>query len=266
MSDTFLYNQEVTAEDLNNIAIDLGLPEYSAFSDGTLYAVDALNQITADLVEPGILLTGNRCSVTYQNGIIYVDTGIVVFNSGAKKRIDEKQSFTALEGKSYIYAIHDTANNRISLVCADAFPAEGDYIKLATVEDGVVTGLRTTCKSKTDLKTLNLSEDVEDFYFSTYKSEYGNDYLLKKTINCNIECFRFMLFDFERERSNRIDLGRILIDLATDEPVFIEDIVDNTMIDVSIKIIRNLNTIQIYTKPDWDRYSESWFFKNVKVL
>lgn len=31
MTDTFLDNQEVTAQDLNNIAIDLGYAEYSHF-------------------------------------------------------------------------------------------------------------------------------------------------------------------------------------------------------------------------------------------
>ena len=50
-SETFLDDQTVTAQDLNNIAVDLGYADYSHFPETPPQsAVSALNQITADLV------------------------------------------------------------------------------------------------------------------------------------------------------------------------------------------------------------------------
>lgn len=134
MSDTFLYNEEVTAEDLNNIAIDLGKADFSFFENDNPTAVSELNKITGDLVSAGVLLTDNRCRVNMVGDKITVDTGIIVFANGAKKRITETQTLMPLaDVTSYVYALNDVLNNRITLNVAEAYPTEGDFVKLATL-------------------------------------------------------------------------------------------------------------------------------------
>ena len=202
MSDaTFLDNQEVTAEDLNNIAIDLGYPDYSHFPEETPpSAVSALNQITADLVSAGVLLTGNRCAVTYSNGNIYVDTGIIVFESGAKKRIETMQQLQALEGTSCIYALNNTVENTISLVCSNEFPVDGDFVRLASVTGGAVTDTRKYSTAKVDLPTVNyFEENTEEFDF--YQDARTGDvieYRLKKTITFGSDKFNFIKYTYSR--------------------------------------------------------------------
>lgn len=190
MSDaTFLDNQEVTAQDLNDIAIDLGYADYSHFPEETPpSAVSALNQITADLVTPGILLTGNRCEVTYSDGIIYVDTGIIVFESGAKKRIESIQQLQALKGTSCVYALNDTINNTISLKCSEEFPTEGDFAKLAIVSDGLVTSERVFSTSKVSIPVM---DGVEEFTLNgrreiDFGKPYNNIILISGSGNCSL--------------------------------------------------------------------------------
>ena len=174
MTDTFLDNQEVTAQDLNNIAIDLGDAEYSHFPENPPQsAVSALNQITADLTTKGVLLSGNRCMVTYASNKIYVDTGIIVFESGAKKRIETTQTLDFISGgTNYVYAIHDTSANKISLVNATANPASGDYVALAAVAaDGSVTYTAPLSTAKVGLSAGNSKQIInfsKRFYFGQY--------------------------------------------------------------------------------------------------
>lgn len=156
MSDTFLANQEVTAQDLNNIAVDLGIAEYSYFPETPPQsAVGALNQITSDLVSAGVLLSENRCEVIYQDETIYVKTGVIVFNSGAKKHITDTTSITPIGDTNCIYAIHDTVNNKILLVCSDEFPITGDFVKLAEVTNGKVSDRRPFSAAKVSIPSGN---------------------------------------------------------------------------------------------------------------
>ena len=115
MADTFLYNQTVTAEDLNSSAINLGVADYSHFPETPPQsAVSALNQITADLVSKGVLFSLNKCNVTVSNNVATVNTGIIVFDSGAKKRITTAQTINLLSNSAnYIYALNDEINNKI---------------------------------------------------------------------------------------------------------------------------------------------------------
>lgn len=182
MSDaTFLDNQEVTAQDLNDIAIDLGYPDYSHFTEQTPpSAVSALNQITADLVSPGVLLSGNRCAVTYSDGIVYVDTGIIVFESGAKKRIGAMQQLQAHDGTNCIYALNDTINNTILLKCSEAFPTEGDFVKLGTVTDGVVgNDMKAYCMAKVALPSKPNYKIIDGYFLGYYENTGGNSYILE---------------------------------------------------------------------------------------
>ena len=64
MADVFFNDQLVTANDLNQIAVDLGAADYTHFPETPPQsAVSALNQITSDLTTAGILQIGNQCAV-----------------------------------------------------------------------------------------------------------------------------------------------------------------------------------------------------------
>ena len=136
-------NQIFTANDLNQIAIDLGVSTFSYFNDGEPYAVTELNNITKELVTKGVLKTLNECKCTInEDNTITIDTGIVVFSDGCKIRIEEPfviQLTTDI--KTYIYAEHDNEFDRVSLI-TDTELSEKDYVLLATVEAGVVTDER----------------------------------------------------------------------------------------------------------------------------
>lgn len=153
MSDSFLNNQEVTAEDLNNIAIDLGYADYSHFpEDPPQSAVSALNQITGDLTGAGILMIGNRCKVSISGNTISVQDGVCVFANGAKKRINPGESVSVSYidgGTNYVYLRNDMAGNKIELINSlEAPTATDDYVMLATIKNKKLIDKRKLSTSK----------------------------------------------------------------------------------------------------------------------
>ena len=147
----FLVNEPVTQSDLNNIAVDLGDAEFSAFNSNK-FGVDALNAITADLVTSGVLRTPDMCKPTLTNGKVNIANGVIVFSDGAKLRITSPVSITAV-ANTYVAAKYDSTNGTCSLVSVAEIPTETgvEYMKLAQVSsDGTaITDLRTMAAVKT---------------------------------------------------------------------------------------------------------------------
>lgn len=266
MSESVMYNQEVTADMLNDIAIDLGATSFSKFADGEPYAVNELNEITSALVGKGVLLTGERCRVTYNDGMICVADGVIVFENGAKIKLFEPQTFTALDGTSYVYALNDTTNNIAKLVCSAEEPdGSADHVMLAKVEGDMVTGLRNTCKLKTDAYFLNQNEDLDDFDFEVTKEESEDEWVLKKILECNISSFVFFKFSyvFDTPYTNTGENGEVFADLTNDEA----EVSVYSSGECMIKIVKDLNKIYIYS--NWTNADYSYckvYFSNVKVL
>lgn len=130
---SILDNQDVTADILNNIAVDLGATDFNYFQDNTSYAVDKLNEITKALTGPGVLRVGNMCKVTKNNNTVYVSDGVIVFENGVKITISVPQQLTITPGViNYIYAINDITNNRAYLYVTQS-KQSGDCVWLATV-------------------------------------------------------------------------------------------------------------------------------------
>lgn len=149
-------NAVITVDDLNNIAVDLGDTTFSAFS-GEKFGVDKLNEITADLVGKGILNIGNKCMPVLDGGVVYIQTGVIVFESGAKIRITLPVMVAAAIG-DYIYAFNDVTTGRASIQTSAGYPTSGDYVMLAQRNAGAsVTDLRQYSVAKT-----TLSADVEN--------------------------------------------------------------------------------------------------------
>lgn len=163
--DGILDNQEVTADVLNAISVDLG-GDGSKFSATEKFGADKLNSITGDLTGPGVLFSGNCCNVTVSEEKIYVQDGIIVFNSGAKKTLTASVEVgNTAENKLYVYAYNNTAANMIQLIAAEEAPAVGDYVMLAEVTGNTVVDKRTVSFSKvgkgtTVIETHTFSGDV----------------------------------------------------------------------------------------------------------
>ncbi len=192
MSDNFLYSEltedgytnQVTAEDLNNIAKDLGASEFSAFKeDGTPFAVESLNGITQALTSKGILLIGSCCAVSISDSIITVADGVCVFDNGAKKRITEPQTLTFIEGShNYVYLLNNVTANQIQLITSTTDPAESeepiDYVMLAEISMGkVVVDRRYWSISKVGSGVNIVQEYTMEFVFKpTYYNKNTETY------------------------------------------------------------------------------------------
>ena len=191
----FLVNEPVTQSDLNNIAVDLGDAEFSAFSSNK-FGVDALNAITADLVTSGVLRTLDMCKPTLTNGNVNIAKGVIVFSDGAKLRITSPVSITAV-ANAYVAAKYDSANGTCSLVSVSEIPTETgvEYMKLAQVSlDGTtITDLRTMATDKkaaytqasknvvleveiNDLKYIDTDKYIKQITFSDYSELPDNFY------------------------------------------------------------------------------------------
>lgn len=141
-----LDNQEVTTQTLNNIAIDLGATTFSAFS-GEKFGVDKLNDITKALVGKGITQSVNKCEPYISGGDLYINTGTIIFSSGAKIRITSPLKVEIQNG-TYIYALNSTDTNMAEIVVSETAPTTGDYVKIAAVDaSGGLTDLREWAQS-----------------------------------------------------------------------------------------------------------------------
>lgn len=191
----FLVNEPVTQSDLNNIAVDLGDAEFSAFSSNK-FGVDALNAITADLVTSGVLRTLDKCKPTLTNGNVNIAKGIIVFSDGAKLRITSPVSITAV-ANAYVAARYDSTNGICSIVSKAEIPTETgvEYMKLARVNTDctAVTDLRTMANDKkaaytqasknvvleveiNDLKYIDTDKYIKQITFSEYPELPDNFY------------------------------------------------------------------------------------------
>ena len=151
MADSILDNQVITADILNDIAIDLGHTSFNGFGEEK-FGTDALNAITGNLVGAGILSSYNKCKPTIQEDKVQIDTGIIVFNNGAKKKITENGIYVDLINSSYIYALNNTVTNTCSIIVSQAEPADGDFVNIASIgEDGTLVDRRTIAKAKVEL-------------------------------------------------------------------------------------------------------------------
>lgn len=148
--DNFLDNQAVTVDMLNNIAVDLGADEFSKFGKNgeDKFGVDELNGITQALVTKGILQTGNGCKAVKSGESINIQDGIIVFESGAKKKIEEAVTLEMMNN-AYIYALNNTAQNQIQLIVSQTQPTEGDYVMIAQTDaDGELIDKRVFAVGK----------------------------------------------------------------------------------------------------------------------
>lgn len=144
----FIYDQLVTAQDLNNIAVDLGAGDFSVFTDSSPYAVDKLNEITAALVGSGISSSLNKFEVSVNDNSVTVNTGIAFFESGRKIKFTAPVTLPLQSGELYFEENQSTGNVSLNI---GELPID-NYIHLATInEDLTITDKRTIAKAKVTL-------------------------------------------------------------------------------------------------------------------
>ena len=152
----FLYGQAVTADNLNEIAIDLGAESFSEFADSVPYAVEKLNSITADLVGKGITNALNRMQLEVTAEGVTVNTGVAIFTSGRKIKLNEPVTLSFSAGELFIE--ENETLNTVSIKIGE-LPELNDYIHLATVsEDGTFADKRPFAVGKTAPLQKNLTE------------------------------------------------------------------------------------------------------------
>ena len=171
----FMANQTVTAEDINAIGYNLANTVYTTFADGTTYGVDELNEITAHIMNKGVLAgKGNECSVNAEGDMVHISDGIVFFESGAVMTIDSDGIDVNVEsntGKQYVYLFFNPDVNAAGARCTVAEPT-GDFVMLATVENGSITMDRKYATLKSDVYGANEVKTVT-LNSSTIEKESG---------------------------------------------------------------------------------------------
>ena len=165
MSSGIFYNQSVTANDLNEIATDLGATSFNGFGTEK-FGASELNNITKDLVGKGYLNVKNKCkpTVSADGSKIIVQSGIVVFENGAKKVIENTLEISFGVGRKY-YFLNEISNGLCSLWWSTVgYPSEGDYVPLCEVtSDGTLIDKRVFSVAKVNLGAVerNKTADME---------------------------------------------------------------------------------------------------------
>ena len=217
MADEILYNGTVTSDTLNNIAVDLGNTSFNGFGTEK-FGADELNGITASLVTKGILQSGDMCRPVQANGKVNIQTGIIVFANGAKKKITEIVSVDCING-TYIYALNNQSMGTCEIAVSETAPTEGDFVKLASVSSaGALTDLREISTAKVALKTGNnyftvsgtvgntrtklgtLTRTQYESY--TYAMTEGAYKLLPKTLPATLGKFNDIVYLYFKEESD----------------------------------------------------------------
>ena len=146
----FTYDEMVTAQSLNEIAVDLGVGDFSVFSDNTPYAVGKLNEITQSLVGSGISSALDMFEITVNSENIVIGTGIAFFASGKKLKLTMPVTLSFMAGELYLY--EELSTGKVSINIGE-LPLD-NYIHIATInEDATYTDRRMIAKAKVELPT-----------------------------------------------------------------------------------------------------------------
>lgn len=135
----FTDNQSVTAEMLNAVAEGLS-EEQASFSDGVLYGIKELNEISKAIITSGV---SSGCSVSLSDsGNVLISQGTAYFADGKKITIDSDGIALVRESTSktnYVWLLNDDVTGVVSAKCTVDVPS-GDCVRLAEIsKSGMVT-------------------------------------------------------------------------------------------------------------------------------
>ncbi len=234
MSDGVYYNQEVTAQMLNDIAIDLGATTFNGFGVEK-FGADELNNITKAIVSKGILKSYDECEPFLSDGMVYIKSGVIVFANGAKKAIAEPLAVECVAG-SYIYALNDTAAGTASIIVGEE-PSEGDFVNIASVSDaGALTDIRTFAVAKVELSALP-SNMYYDFTITNARFESTRiDNYNTKYYTMPIEGLRYLVLTDVEGFDATTKFGIIDLSAAAEEEQSIQ--IERSDFAATVKVLR----------------------------
>lgn len=196
----FLANQYVSDEDINAIGYNLSNTVYTAFTNDTLYGVDALNEITAHMMNKGIKRNyKNECALSLADTNVHIDSGLAFFENGATIIIDDVGIDLTLEDSTetqYVYLFFNGTINVGGARCTVEYPS-GDFVMLGSIKNGVLKQDRTFAYLNADAKGTNevvtLVLDPELVVFSD--GETAQRYIVDMNITGYAKAFGMTLFD-----------------------------------------------------------------------
>lgn len=187
------YSEEVNAEMLNNIAVDLGKTDFSVFENEVPYAVTKLNDITSNLVTSGILLSGSMCKPILNEKTLYIQPGIIVFNNGAKIRITQAVAVEPVNN-TYIYALNEQTTNAAQIITSEDEPTTGDYVPICYIDaEGVLTDKRIFSSAKVTIPVANQYHEEE--VTLRFSSDSETDRIVRATIDTG-HPFKYVMSDY----------------------------------------------------------------------
>lgn len=131
----FTDNQNVTAEDLSTVSSDISGTETN-FSDGIIYGVDSLNDISKAMITSGV---SKGCDVTLvDDATVHISDGVAFFDDGKKVVVDAEGldiPFEKSGKKQYVWFLNDALTGVVSAKITESDPT-GDCIRLAEITSG----------------------------------------------------------------------------------------------------------------------------------
>ncbi len=188
---TFADNTEVTLENMNDIARDLGDTEFSGFSTNK-FGVDTLNNITSDLISSGILRTEENanmgCEPVISGSNVIIAPGVIVFETGAKLRITEAEALVKTNS-TYVYAYNNHLTGLASIVVSETTPTnQMDAVLICRINaNGTLIDMRSAAVAKVSLtadcmnasKMINIVHpSIENDYFEIDTGWNGWKYMI----------------------------------------------------------------------------------------
>ena len=207
---TFADNTEVTLENMNDIARDLGDTEFSGFSTNK-FGVDTLNNITSDLISSGILRTEENanmgCEPVISGSNVIIAPGVIVFETGAKLRITEAEALVKTNS-TYVYAYNNHLTGLASIVVSETAPTnQMDAVLICRINaNGTLIDMRSAAVAKVSLtadaenvsKIINIVHDsITNSYFEIDTGWNGWMYMICRTTNPHMSPSYFRLEDGE---------------------------------------------------------------------
>lgn len=200
---TFSDNVEITAEDMKNIALDLGASEFAGFSADVKFGNTALNSITATLVSKGILNIDDRCKCTLGSDgkTINVAPGVAVFGDGSKIKIKETQTVDAVADIN-VYLKNDTVAGRAMLESSLDEPDTGNenIVMLCTEAGGILVDRRTFAEAKVVMNTSR-------YVTRTIESTTVNNSSVEKTIQIPEGDYNYIIFPYQPNGMSVFDIN-----------------------------------------------------------
>lgn len=187
---SFLANQTVTDEDINNIGYNLSNTVYTSFTNDTLYGVDELNAITAHIMNKGVKRNfKNECSLNLTDGNVHINSGLAFFECGAVMTVDDEGIDVALEESTetqYVYLFFNSTINVGGARCTVEYPS-GDFVMLGSVTDGVLKQDRTFAFLNSDVKGTN---EVVTLILNPEIVNIGNNKVIRYRTGINVTGYK----------------------------------------------------------------------------